>query len=55
MALLANAPRNATVRVTQPTDALAVAKGDLAKLLASFPELNAGLSGLAKSRTHLAE
>ena len=50
MALLSGAPRNATVRATQPTDALAVAKGDLAKLLANFPELHAGLSGLARSR-----
>lgn len=51
MALLTSAPRNATVRATASTDALAIAKGDLAKLLANFPELQAGLSGLADRRS----
>jgi NADH dehydrogenase len=50
MALLFNAPRNATVKALEPTDVLAVAKGDFAKLLAGFPELGAGLSGLAARR-----
>ncbi len=51
MALLANHPRNATVRATQSTDLLAIAKGDFAKLLAHFPEFSAGLSSLAARRT----
>jgi NADH dehydrogenase len=50
MALLTGAPRNATVRATQPTDCIAVSRGDVAKLLASFPELHAGLSDLAVKR-----
>ena len=50
MALLTGAPRNATVLATQPTDALAIAKGDMAKLLANFPELQAGLRSLAQRR-----
>jgi NADH dehydrogenase len=50
MALLADAPRNATVRAVEPTDVLAVAKGDFTKLLAGFPELGEGLSGLAARR-----
>jgi NADH dehydrogenase len=50
MALLANAPRNATVKAVEPTDVLAVAKGDFAKLLAGFPELGEDLAGLARKR-----
>ncbi len=50
MALLANQPRNATVRALEPTDVLAVAKGDFSKLLAGFPELGAGLADLASRR-----
>src|SRR5262249_25332512 len=50
MALLGNLPRNATVRATQPTDALAIAKGDFAKLLATFPEFGANIAGLAAQR-----
>ena len=51
MALLADVPRNATVRALEPTDVLAVSKGDFAKLLAGFPELGAELMGLAKRRS----
>jgi NADH dehydrogenase len=50
MALLNSAPRNATVRALEPTDAMAIAKGDLAKLLANFPALHSGLTQLAGSR-----
>ena len=50
MALLASVPRNATVRATSPTDVLAVAKGDFAKLLVSFPELQKGLAAMASRR-----
>jgi NADH dehydrogenase len=50
MALLTGRPRNATVRATQPTDCIAVSRGDVAKLLASFPELHTGLSDLAAKR-----
>ena len=50
MALLTGSPRNATVRATQPTDAVAIAKGDLTKLLANFPDLQAGLRSLADAR-----
>ena len=50
MALLSNAPRNATVRAAEPTDVLAVAKGDFAKLLVGFPELGSDLAGLAAKR-----
>ena len=50
MALLANVPRNATVRAVKPTDVLAVAKGDFAKLLASFPEFAADLKDMASRR-----
>jgi CRP-like cAMP-binding protein len=51
MALLSNKPRNATVKAIEPTDLLAVAKGDFAKLLAGFPELGEDLSGLAARRS----
>lgn len=51
MALLSNLPRNATVRTTQPADVLAIAKGDFAKLLATFPEFGAGIAGLAAQRS----
>ena len=52
MALLSSLPRNATVRTTKPTDVLAIAKGDFAKLLATFPEFSAGVSGVAAQRSH---
>jgi NADH dehydrogenase len=51
MALLRDAPRNATVRASKPTDVLTVAKGDFQKLLASFPEFESGLSNLARERS----
>ena len=50
MALLSGALRNATVRATQSTDAVAIAKGDLIKLIANFPDFRAGLNSLAASR-----
>jgi len=50
MALLSSEPRNASVRAIQPSDILAVNKGDFTKLLAGFPEFKSGLSALASRR-----
>lgn len=50
MALLTGGARNATVRAILATDAVAIGKGDLTKLLANFPDLRAGLSNLADAR-----
>lgn len=38
------------MRAMQSTDAMAIAKGGLTKLLANFPDLRAGLSSLADAR-----
>lgn len=51
MALMSTAARTATVRAAEPTDLLAVAKGDFSKLLANFPEFREGLTDLAMKRT----
>ena len=51
MALLADLPRNATVRALEPTDVVAVGRADFAKLVDSFPELKANLSRIAAKRT----
>jgi NADH dehydrogenase len=50
MALLSSAPRNATVRATQPADILAINKGDFTKLMTGFPEFHSGLADLASRR-----
>ncbi len=50
MALLSNLPRNAAARATKATDVLTIAKGDLTKLLSSFPELGKDLASLAERR-----
>lgn len=51
MSLVLNAPRNATVRASKATDAVAIAKGDLTKLLANFPDLAAGLRSQVAARS----
>jgi NADH:ubiquinone reductase (H+-translocating) len=51
MALMSMAARTATVKAAEPTDVLAVAKGDFSKLLANFPEFREGLTDLAMKRT----
>jgi len=51
MALLSSQPRMATVRATQPTDVLAIAKGDFNKILASFPELGNTLAEVMAHRS----
>ncbi len=51
MALLADLPRNATVRALEPTDVVAVGRADFATLVDSFPELKANLSRIAAKRT----
>ena len=50
MGLLTNSPRNATIRTTQPTDLVAITKGDVSQLLNNFPELRAGLQNIAQKR-----
>jgi NADH dehydrogenase len=50
MALLSDRPRMASARATCPTDVLAIAKQDFAKLLASFPELETLVAGLVADR-----
>jgi NADH dehydrogenase len=50
MALMSSAARTATVQAAEPTDVLAVGKGDFSKLLANFPEFREGLSDLASKR-----
>lgn len=50
MGLLTNSPRNATIRAAKPTDVVAITKGDVTQLLNNFPELRAGLQGIAEKR-----
>ena len=50
MGLLTNSPRNATIRAAKATDVVAITKGDVTQLLNNFPELRAGLQGIAEKR-----
>lgn len=50
MALLSDAPRNATVKALTPLDVLAVAREDFLTLVGSFPELRVVFEGLVRER-----
>ncbi len=51
MALLTNAPRNASVRCLTPVDVLVVGRGDFLALVGTFPELRRVFEDLARRRT----
>ena len=50
MALLSNAPRNATVKALTSLDVLAVAREDFLTLVGSFPELRQVFEDLVRER-----
>jgi NADH:ubiquinone reductase (H+-translocating) len=51
MALLADLPRNASARAIRPTNVLAIAKGDFAKLLSSLPQFGSEMLSAASRRS----